>query len=234
MTNRHTSREVTTSAVLQIHRMIQNGDLSRGQSLPAERELAKILGISRGTLREALSVVRAQGLISSEPNRRAVVIASSPDETQPHFNWSFQRSIADVFEFRFIMESQIAATAAMNAAEDNINEIVHLREAFRESVQKGEPERIASDDEAFHFGIMKAAGNSMFEECYTYFLKPFRDTFGLEAKEQSPRQALIEHENISHAIEMRDPSRAAYFMRVHIISAAGRNGIALKKTPLAL
>lgn len=234
MNNKNNPREVTHSAVLQIHRMIQSGELPKGQSLPAERELAKTLGISRGTLREALSVVRAQGLVSAEPNRRAVVIASNQAEPSGPLSWSFQRSLVDIFEFRFIIESQIAAIAAMNADEDDIRELAQLREAFREAVLSGERERIAADDEAFHTRIMNAAGNRVFEECYTYFHKPFRDTYGLEAEGDSPRQALIEHENISHAIEMRDPSRAAYFMRVHIMRAADRNGIALKKTPLAL
>jgi len=228
------SRDVANSAFMQLRRMIEDGTLSRGATLPAERTLAKMMDISRGTLREALGVARAQGLVSSEPNGRAIVIGPAEGAGAPVSQWRLSRSLADIFEFRFVIESQVAAIAAMNASAGDVSDLFRMHRAFQQAAEAGVPDEVARKDEDFHLRVMRITGNKVFEECYDYFKSAFRDTYGLDAECKHAREAAIEHENIIAAIESRDPIRAAYFMRVHLLRSADRSGVALKKTPLAL
>ena len=210
--------------------------LPAGQPLPSQRDLSKKLGVSRATLREALSVIETMGWISTEPRKRAVV-AKVEDENSEGAGqgWKFHCSASDIFEFRFVIESQIAGIAAMKASDSDIAALRRNAREFKEAVDAADLSLIMEKDREFHRIIVDCTGNLAFQECYANYAKPFLDTHKMELNQLFRLQELIiEHDNIINSIEFRDPTRAAYFMRIHIMRAADRSGISMQKTPLAL
>src|SRR3954452_8279890 len=115
-------RHGTTSeeVISQLREMIHNGDLRPGDRLPPERDLAKLLGVSRPTLRAGISSLAAVGVL--QPRRGAgtfVVEAAGPpelDSSALRLMASLQRfSPAEMFEARRSLEMAIAALAAERA-----------------------------------------------------------------------------------------------------------------------
>ena len=114
-------------------RIVNGGAWGPGDRLPNENDLAEQLGVSRGTLREAIRLLTAQGILTAQKGRGTFVAenASLPGRFDLE-NLPVERSrLADLFEARLLLEPELAALACRRASREELARILALAEQVR-------------------------------------------------------------------------------------------------------
>ena len=179
----------------EIRDAILSGALVPGTRIKQE-ELAARLGVSREPVRQALLLLQREGLVSTDPGRTAAV--TSPD----------RRLIADVYEFREVIDGLVAATVAKLSAPDltRFDEIVARG---REAVRLRHLRRLIELDIAFHTGLYEAANNRVLIDVMRDQWNHIRRVVAMVLGEASYRNRVWdEHAAILQAIRSGKPARA--------------------------
>jgi GntR family transcriptional regulator, transcriptional repressor for pyruvate dehydrogenase complex len=145
----------------QIRELISNGTLLPGQRLPAERDLAEQLNVSRPSLREALIRLESDGFIRAAGRGGFVVSdVTAPLVSHPLAALLEQQpdASADVLELRHGLETLSTAYAAERATEQDLARIAEAFAALEAAVAE-KSARIAEKDAAFHLAIADATHN---------------------------------------------------------------------------
>lgn len=155
--------KVSAIAAEQIVEAIQRGDFAVGSRLPSEFELAEQMGVSRPSIREALSALQAMALIESRPGSGNYVLrAPSPlDERNAVGLIESEAGCLEVMEAREALEPAVAALAAAKAEK---TAIARLKDALRRMgrfAAKNDFEEYFEADKAFHYALADAAGNAL-------------------------------------------------------------------------
>lgn len=208
----------------QIRRLIESGEVSRGARLPAERDLARQLKVSRPSLREALIALEIEGLLE-------VRVGSGIYVTEPgaRLNGSELANAYGPFEVihaRWLIEGECAALAARHATPAQIRGI---REAHARMVEAARENPNPLDaDRAFHVRLAEASGNSalvlMVQTLWDQRVGPLYRA--LERKTEHAGMAaetLREHQAIVSAVSRRDPAAARAATRRHMEMTKKRN-----------
>ena len=109
-------RQLADVVAERIERLIVDGVLKVGQTLPSERRLCEKLGISRSALREGLRVLRGRGIIETSQGRGSQVAKlSGEQDASPlmHLFNSQPRTLYDLLEVRALLEGESARLAAL-------------------------------------------------------------------------------------------------------------------------
>ena len=120
-------------------RIVNGGAWGPGDRLPNENDLAEQLGVSRGTLREAIRLLTAQGILTAQKGRGTFVAenASLPGRFDLE-NLPVERSrLADLFEARLLLEPELAALACRRASREELARILALAEQVRREQPDG-------------------------------------------------------------------------------------------------
>jgi DNA-binding FadR family transcriptional regulator len=146
---------------------IQSGQYKRGDQLPTEKELIEEFGVSRTVVREAISNMKASGLVSTRQGKGAFVL----DEGQRSFriseeNLSVVEEVLEALELRIAIESEAAALAARRRTPADLQRIVDAAEAMDRAIAAGES--AVDFDIAFHRAIAQATGNRHFLGLFNY------------------------------------------------------------------
>lgn len=205
---------------------ILRGDFGPQGKLPTESELAASYGVSRPTIREALSRLRSDGVIDSKRGAGSFVVRmpAAPTRTLTPI-----RSLADVeryYTFRSCVEAGAAAEAAeFRTAED----LEALQAAFQALNAKEETGGSAvEEDVQFHLAIARCSNNPFFVATIETSVAPIRQFMELAqnaADGRSPARANVtrgEHQAVVDAIVQRAPAEAAEAIRKHILNAKRR------------
>jgi GntR family transcriptional repressor for pyruvate dehydrogenase complex len=217
----------------EIEEAIVTRKLETGDKLPSEKELCAQFGVSRTSLREALSTLSAKGLVSIEKGRGIFIKGiSSENITGQMHNYLQLKSknnyMGEVMYARLIIEPSIAAYAALNRKLEHIeqmNKDIELMESFQGSV-----EEYALLDMTFHLHIAQASCNDLMP----LILKPIHRFMPeikskiLAAVPDSKGSGLIGHPMILDAIIARDPDLAFERMKEHIETALKHTETMLK------
>jgi len=156
-------REKPQQIADEIRSSIVAGELSDGESLGREPDLVERFGVSRPSLREALRILEAEGLITVVRGVRGGVVVNAPDKrmtarTAALVLQARDVSLADVFEARRLLEPVAARTIAAlrrrRPAIEALREMIKQEEAAIE-----DPERFAVANAVFHEGLVALAGN---------------------------------------------------------------------------
>lgn len=210
--------------VRQVEHAIRAGHVHRGQRLPAERQLAKTFGVSRGVIREAVKVLGATGLVEARQGSglyvqndtiptitRAFILSVSPDT----------KSIERLFEFRRGLESDAARFAAQRRGPLHLDEMRKTIEAIEQATDPTDWNHFAACDNAFHKAIAQASENPYLEVAIATARDMQRDVVNLIAdKAGSIQAAIAHHRSVLNAIERRDAESAARTMADHIAYTA--------------
>ncbi len=140
----------------QIRSLIRSGEFAPGARLPPERDLARELGVSRPSVREALIALEVEGLVEVRIGSGIYVLAA-PDESPPA---AAEEPAAGPFELlraRYVIESECAALAAKSASKTQIAAIEEALEAMLAQIKGDAPPLDA--DRIFHLRIAEATGN---------------------------------------------------------------------------
>jgi len=218
-------RHGTTSeeVISQMREMIHTGELRPGDRLPPERDLAKLLGVSRPTLRAAIGSLAAVGVLQS---RRGVGTFVVEADGLPILDSSPLRLMAsmhgfappEMFEARQSLEMAIAGLAAERATGDQMASVSEELTGMFASLD--EPEQFLMHDMRFHQMIAAASGNRILTA-----LMNMVATILFEGRSKTVRRAkdLKEsaemHRRIYRAIRARNPESARIAMRDHLMLA---------------
>ncbi|MGU7771719.1 FadR/GntR family transcriptional regulator [Burkholderia sp. MR1-5-21] len=213
----------------QIAGLIDAGEFSVGERLPAERDLSARLGVSRSTVREALIALEIEGVVEVRSGSGVYVLRREPHidlRSGPHLS-AQPASLGpfDVIRARAYLETEIAVQAVRNATEEQIARVRECLEKLRYCVV-GEPELIPAD-RSFHMRIAEASGNGAYvlllETLWEHRTAPLY--YQLENHFLSSKvwkQSMMEHEEIFAALVARDEKRIAKAMQAHMHNAEER------------
>jgi GntR family transcriptional regulator, transcriptional repressor for pyruvate dehydrogenase complex len=232
---------VPRSVANRIESMIESGELAEGARLPSQRHLSSGFGVSRTSLREALSLLEASGVLRTEPGRGTFVRAA-PAKPGPVQRadangtaltvWSFPAGTTytklEVCRFRHLIEGQSGRLAAMRITDQQVELLERNLSTFKNQTRAMDLEASAVTDFEFHQLIVQFAGVKLFTDLHL----ACRELVMLAVK--MPRaqynrawEPVVEHERILEALKRRDPDEARYYMQSHIVRTADRLGILL-------
>lgn len=203
----------------QLKDMISRGELKQGQKLPPERELAESLGVSRASVREALTALEAIGILDIRPGEGTFVRETSVSATFAPLAMVLemeQNSMSQLMEVRRVLETEIAALAVQRATEEDLQNIEVNLNRMKSANTVSEA---VEADLRFHFAIAEATHNSILLRIMNTVADLMHNTFRIRREElfaDKGREIISEHEAIYRAIRDRDIDSAKLRMLQHI------------------
>lgn len=208
----------------QLRALILRGDYAVGSRLPAERDLAAQLGVSRPSVREALIALEVEGLVEVRPGSGIHVVAREPaasaERLKPTDVGPFE-----IMGARHLIEGELAALAAQHATPA---QVAGLREALAlmdADVSAGAMP-IASD-RLFHLRVAEVAQNGLLlravTDLYDQRNNPLFEMMGHHFEnEKTWRLAIAEHRAVVTAIAAHKPDAARAAMHRHLLRSQER------------
>ena len=193
------------------------------EKLPPERLMAKKLGVSRPSVREAYSALEIAGILESRAGSGTYVKSINID----NFNLrkiedisSKEESPFDLLEVRRIVEPEIVALAAKNASIEKVKELEKILERMKEELKRNNIYSIETDAE-FHMAIARASDNSIFFNIMAYISNLAKEKLWEKIREKivnipGHREKDIKyHESILDFIREKNAKNAKILMRKH-------------------
>lgn len=218
------TRAVPQYAVDAIRRLIETEGYAPGAALPAQRELAERLGVSRASLREALSTLSALGLVSVQPGR-GVYVQAANGAAEGQWPFADEVTAAHVFQLRFALEGFAAGLAAVTLSPADLDRLDDNLGALHRALRANELEQAAVLDFDFHRQLLLAADNPTMLAVITTSPERFHESQKLPfVRPERALETWQEHRRILRALTRRSPAAAQKAMREHIRNAALRSG----------
>jgi GntR family transcriptional repressor for pyruvate dehydrogenase complex len=202
---------IVQSAISKIKELIDQEYFKFGDQLPPERELAKLLGISLPSLREALMALSILGIAEMRPGSGTYLKSSISDWSPDPFSLLFhlrKPTHFDLFEARMGIEGVIAELAAKKRTEEDLQKMEIALQKMRSQL-KDKKEYIKYEIK-FHEAIIQAAKNAILEDfmekMYKVLYESRRRT--VEQLKDVYRESYLEHYQIYRHIKDRDPKKA--------------------------
>lgn len=202
-----------------LRHMIASGRLVASQKFPPEAELCDELGVSRGSLREAVRMLSALGVIESRHGSGTYVSQLRPEEIVGSLALTVDllplSGLLDMYELRRVLEAHAAAQAAARITEEAKTEILGLIEAMEATA---DPELASSLDAQFHSAIAAIGGNPTLMALLGVFRSRSRayQVFELPDGPELKRISDQGHRAIADAIVQRDPVAASVAAAAHV------------------
>ncbi len=214
----------------QLERRILEGSLKPGDRLPAERELASELGVSRPSLREAIQKLVSRGLLHSRQGGGTYVT----DRLDASFIDPWQQLIEqhsslqeDVLEFRYLLEAASAELAAQRATDADLQRLQQAYATLDAAYAQSDRPAQVKADVAFHLTIAEASHNALFGHLSSSLLRLLhehvqRNISEMSVSPQTGQQLMAQHLAIRQAIEARQPEQAKVAAQAHIVFVRNR------------
>jgi len=151
----------------QLREQLATGKWPVGTRIPGELELARLLQVSRNTVREALRALVHLGLLESRVGDGTYVRVASELEAVLLRRTATTRPM-DVLELRAVLEEHAAGLAAERRSQADIARLREVLAAVQESNRSGSMTQVATADGAFHRALVQACGNELLGELYDY------------------------------------------------------------------
>ncbi|MEX5506323.1 FadR/GntR family transcriptional regulator [Pseudomonas putida] len=222
------SSTVVTSVVEKLRQALARGQWRTGDMLPGQRELAEQLGISRPSLREAVTVLETLGLVRSLPGKGVLVLDADAATQEPGIDTSTAASLADVLELRYTLEPFIVGLVAQSANSQDVGQLRLTLMDMREALEADDSEAGVKAYIAFHEALFTLTTNPIFQSVVQQTgnaLKQSADMLRNSPEHLAAR--LKENEAVVRAIRERNSAQASAQMRQHILAEGQRMGIPL-------
>ncbi len=214
----HTSR-LYEQIVQQIEESVLNGKLKPGDQLPAERDLAQRLGVSRTAVREAVKTLREKGLVEAYSGRGTFITNGTSQAVRQSLDLMVKvgqhEGSPHLVELRLILEPGIAALAAARVTEEDL---VNMREAVAVMDRsQDDPQTYIEADLDFHLALAEAASNPLILSLIDSIVGLLREQrIKIFNAAGGPQRGQIHHKRILAAVERHDPEMASQAMRAHL------------------
>lgn len=216
--------KLSTSVIRQIELLILRGVLTPGDRLPSERDLAERLGVSRPSLRDALSELQERGLLAAKAGSGVYVADALGSAFSPALVDLFSRhdeAVFDYLSFRRDIEGHAAERAARLGSDEDLRIIQTIYDRMEAAGDPASSEEAASLDAQFHSAIMDASHNvvmlhmmrSMLELLHQGVFYNRRIMF---QRDTSREAILAQHKAINDTIQTRDATAARQAVEAHL------------------
>jgi GntR family transcriptional regulator, transcriptional repressor for pyruvate dehydrogenase complex len=205
-----------------IREMIVEDNFKPGDKFYSENELTKKLEVSRSSIREAVRILEATGLVTVKHGKGIFISNSMKQEMEAFSNWlkNNETALIEHFEVRLIIDPKAAAASARNADQFEIEKMEEVCNDFYLKTRENNIAGLIKCDEEFHrllakstknktlYFVMKTMTNSLSEGWISSLHVPGRT-----------EKTVGEHKDILDAIKQGDPDRAEQAMVVHLKNA---------------
>jgi len=196
-------RSLAEDAADQIREQILSGGFAPGEHL-VEAKIAEQLAISRGPVREAFKLLRAEGLLNEEPRRGTFVVSLTADD------------VREIYGLRAALEGRAARLIARRGDEMALQRLTALADAIDAAVAQGDAVAVSRADLAFHHGVCDASGNARILEVFDRYVPMLRSLLRLdELVVRSLEDLSTQHRPLVRALEAGDEDRAAKLFADH-------------------
>ena len=214
----------TEQVVAHIRQLIERGQLRPGDKLPAERDLATKIGVSRPTVRVGLHALAAMGVVKSRHGSGTYIPEGPPTlDSEPLSLLAALHGFTreEMYEARRLLEVAAAGMAAERATPEQLatlaDEVANLFAAL------DDPLRFLVHDITFHRSVAAASGNpiigALVEMVSALYYERRRET-AKQASDRDLKEAAELHRRIYQAIRARDPEAARSAMNEHLMRAS--------------
>jgi GntR family transcriptional regulator, transcriptional repressor for pyruvate dehydrogenase complex len=204
-----------SGAVEHIQQLVQRGELKAGDRLPSERELARRLGVSRSTLREAIRALVVMNILVPRHGDGTYVSSLEPELLSAPFTFALDTQPAlqtHLFEARRVLETACARLAATRITDEELAELDDLA-----ATDGSDPGPLIDRDVELHTAIAHATRNpillALMGSIGTLALESRRVSAGLPGQAARSRR---DHRAIIAALRRRDADAAAAAMERHL------------------
>jgi len=216
--------KLSQGVVRQIEGLILRGILRPGERLPSERELSDRMGVSRPSLREALSDLQDRGLLASRAGAGVFVADVLGSAFAPALVTLFathDEAVFDYVSFRRDMEGLAAERAARLGSDTDLKVIDAVFQKMEAAHQKRNPAEEAQLDADFHLAIIEASHNiimlHMMRSMYELLREGVFYNRSIMFKQRTTRDTLLDqHRAINDALQARDPVAARAAVEAHL------------------
>ena len=206
--------------------LILQGGLAAGDRLPSQRDLAVRLGVSRPSLREAISSLETMGLVVVRVG--SGVYVAPPALRAPPWRFADRCSPRDVYEARWGLEGYAARLAAARIDRTGAGRLEASVDAMASALKRGDVPAMAAADAGFHDLVVELAANPVL----IGMVGPMRDMMVESQRLPMARldrlgETLAEHRAIAARLAAGDANGAERAMQMHIRATADRYGVAI-------
>jgi GntR family transcriptional regulator, transcriptional repressor for pyruvate dehydrogenase complex len=219
----------------QLRALMERGVLRPGDQLPPERDLAARFGVSRATVRQALSALQSAGLVESLVGRGTFARADGATASVTGLVEALrmaQGTLSDQLDVRRLIEPQVAREAAIRAQPDDL---AFIRESIaRQETRAARRQPFVEEDSAFHLAIARATGNPLLAKMVEGIHGLLRESRERSlATEEGVRFSLEGHRRIAAALLDGDGQAAYDAMVAHLLDVErlSLQGMASKAPP---
>jgi len=192
-------------------------ELKPGDLLPPERELVQMLGVSRGSVRDAIRSLELMGLLEPRQGIGTVVCRPGAMPSNPLANALLdkRKMVAELLDVRKMIEPPLAARAALHATRDEISEMQDILVRQEAKVRRGELG--IEEDSEFHYSIALASNNSAILKVVDVLMDLLRETRERSLQvEGRQEKSLAGHQRILSALKRGNAAAAEAAMRRHL------------------
>lgn len=224
--------------VERLRKMIHDGELSPGDRLPPERDLAKLLGVSRPTLRAGIRSLSTVGILQSKQGAGTFVVEKDDSPTldsNPLRMLSALHGFTsdEMFEARLALEMSIAGLAAERADSEQMTLMAEEITGMYASLN--EPEQYLLHDMQFHQTIASASNNRILTSLMNMIATILYDSRSKTVKRAKDlKQSAEQHHNIYRAMREHDPEAARWAMHDHLVETQKAQRLEEEETAAAL
>ncbi len=209
--------DVTTKVLGTFKQLISEGTLAPGARLPAEREMALHLKVSRGSLRQALKMLEVMGVVSQRVGDGTYLNSAAPSILAEPMEFLILLdgiTFEELMDARLIVEPELAARAAERATADLTGE---LRESLNRMQASGiTHEDFIEEDLRFHRTIFQMAGNRVCSLMFSIVHESLHNLMEVTSRMVDLDHTVKLHTRIFAAIRKRDPEEARARMFAHL------------------
>lgn len=210
---------IVQQAVDNLKEYIMSGNINVGDKMPTERELCELFGVGRGTIREAMCILQANGFVRMQPGRGSFVASIEDPKKREVMEWFRENEvqIMDIIEVRSAIEPLAIKLAIPKATSEDDKALEEIHKNILYSIANENIPDIGKYDEAFHSYIIKCSQNKLLisiNEQINEYLKVFRgNTFQIP---KNVDNLIPTHTKILKAFLDRDIDSSQKFMSAHI------------------
>ncbi|MEF3048604.1 FCD domain-containing protein [Pseudotabrizicola sp. L79] len=218
------TEKLSQSVVRQIEQLILRGILRPGERLPSERELSDRLGVSRPSLRDAISELQDRGLLTARAGAGvyvAEVLGSAFSDALVQLFASHEEAVFDYIAFRRDMEGLAAERAARMGSDTDLKVVNTIFQKMEAAHLKRDPTDEAALDAEFHLAIIEASHNvvmlHMMRSMYDLLRQGVFYNRQMMFKNRTTRDMLLDqHRAINDGLQARDAVAARAAVEAHL------------------
>ncbi len=210
----HVAEQIAEAIRLKAYRM--------GDRLPPERVIAEQMGVSRPSVREALSALQLVGVLETRPGDGTYVVRGLDRREAAISLLEAEESPVDALEARRVLERAIVQMAATRATPQGLEAVARALDSLRLAAGLRDYEAFAAANGPFHLAIVRMAANDLLERAVHPLIDVMQHQLAqeLRRREYAPDGAFFDamtrvHADVYQALAAGDASRAVEAMDRH-------------------